>query len=383
MSVSSVPDFDKLFQRKNSSAAAAANTVKIPGIDMDDSSHSSSSSSSEPSSPVNSSSNKRNAGSADEEYIPQALTDSPPSVPQPYIPQGLKSPTPPVVNERPKPKRRNSVAVVKRVKFDLPPPPPPSTPQGPLSKRQKREAAASQPTIVPPMVKPGMLSAPPPPSPSTSQQNSLPVEIRDNMIFLTRLHKKNSFEINLQVPIKYYKNVMPIFHKNVRLELFVQREKSDNLWSSVSVKNSDSIKTPLPIFKIVNVDDAVVDNLRLVLNNSFDNSPANKEPKLNEKSDKNYKIYNESNVVRIGAGNDQSIYSNARIELKKNITYVFRLSLNVIFARFYVNVQAEHYRCTICSRDDNNFLACLVITPSDNCTIENGVKLMHNIRSSN
>lgn len=207
------------------------------------------------------------------------------------------------------------------------------------------------------------------------------IEITNDVVYLTRLHKKNTFDINLQIPIKYYKNVLPIFNKGVKLDLFVQREKSDNLWSSVSIKSGsglDNPKIPIAIYKIVNVDDKIIHNLNVAMNNNI----AFTEPFLNAQSDKNYKIYDESGIISVGSSaesTDKSLYTNARIELKKNVVYVFNLSLNVIFARNYINIQYEKFHCHLYSRSDNNYLACLVITVLDNYTIENGVCLMQHI----
>lgn len=185
--------------------------------------------------------------------------------------------------------------------------------------------------------------------------------------------KKTTFDVNLQIPIKYTKNILPIFHKGIKLELYVQREKSDNLWSNISIKNADGLKTPIPLYKIVNVDDGIVDNLRVAMNNNIEF----KETLLNERSDKNYKIYDECGIIRVG--DDNSLYTNARIELKKHITYVFNLSLNVVFAHRFINIRTDKYKCAVHSRDDNNFLLCLLITVLDTYTIENGVKVMQHI----
>lgn len=236
----------------------------------------------------------------------------------------------------------------------------------------------------------------------------LPIEITNDIVYLTRINKKSSFDVNLQIPLKYYKNVMPIFNKGIKLDLFVQRENSENLWTNVTIKNTDGLKIPIPIYKIVNVDENIIKNLNLVLNNTVEF----KESILSSKSDKNYKIYDESGIIRIGSsdvatiasksnGNSSSssiatkttatttnttklnsLYSNARIELKKNCTYVFNLSLNIIFARNFINIQTEHFKCSLNCREDNHYLACLVITCTENHTIENGVCLMQNIQSN-
>ena len=234
----------------------------------------------------------------------------------------------------------------------------------------------------------------------------LPIEITNDIVYLTRIHKKSSFDVNLQIPLKYYKNVMPIFNKGIKLDLFVQRENSENLWTNVTIKNTDGLKIPIPIYKIVNVDENIIKNLNLVLNNTVEF----KESILSSKSDKNYKIYDESGIIRIGSSDVatiasksngsssssvtkttvtttnttklNSLYSNARIELKKNCTYVFNLSLNIIFARNFINIQTEHFKCSLNCREDNHYLACLVITCTENHTIENGVCLMQNIQSN-
>ena len=235
----------------------------------------------------------------------------------------------------------------------------------------------------------------------------LPIEITNDIVYLTRINKKSSFDVNLQIPLKYYKNVMPIFNKGIKLDLFVQRENSENLWTNVTIKNTDGLKIPIPIYKIVNVDENIIKNLNLVLNNTVEF----KESILSSKSDKNYKIYDESGIIRIGSSDVvatiatksnvnssnsiatkntvttntiklNSLYSNARIELKKNCTYVFNLSLNIIFARNFINIQTEHFRCSLNCREDNHYLACLVITCTENHTIENGVCLMQNIQSN-
>lgn len=359
-----VPDFDKLFRGSSS--------IKIPGIDMSDSQ----------------SSDDSNIKS-DDEYVPKPVR-SPAYNPEDvisYTPQmvRMKSPTPPSEVKKTPPKRRNSIATTE---FKRPPPKRERKRKLEDDKEDKprkrgKDEKKEPPKETKPESKPKSQvkekSKVKPKGKVTFEDEHPPVEIRENLIMLTRMFKKNTFEVNLQIPVKFFKNVMPIFHKNIKLDLFVQRENSENLWSNVNVKSADTIKTPVAIYKIVNVDDSIIDNLRISMNNNVENF---KEPILSEKSDKNCKIYNESGVIRFG-GSDQSIYSNARIELKKNLTYVFELSLNVIFARRYVNVQAEHYRCTMCSREDNNFLACVVIAATDNCTIENGVKLMHNTLASN
>ncbi|WBR61497.1 hypothetical protein [Drosophila suzukii associated hytrosavirus 1] len=325
----------------------------------------------------------------DEEYIPTCPSGILQDVLNSYVPSGSpqyhpKSPTPPkskphhspavksptpvpkVEKKKAPPKRRNSMSVASMQKMD--------------AKRVKHFVES--------------MSPPPPPTPVTTSKAQTPpvsksksvsfIEIKNDTVLLTRLQKKNSFDINLQIPIKYYKNVMPIFNKGIRMDLFVQREKSDNLWTNVTVKNFDGTQMPIAIYKILNVDENIVNNLALSMNNRI----KFKESTLNVKSDKNYKIYDESGIIRIGLAidndededrtvQDKCLYANARIELKKNITYVFNLSLNVIFARNYVNVQSEFYKCSLNSREDNNYLTCLVITVLENYTIENGEKLMH------
>lgn len=218
------------------------------------------------------------------------------------------------------------------------------------------------------------------------------IEFKDEIIWLTNIPKKNMFDVNLQLDSKYYKNILPIFNKGIRLELFVQRDKNDLIWSNVSIKNIECIRLPIAIYKIVNVDENIINNL----NTNMNNSVKFKESILNTSSDKNYKIYDESGIIRLGKldygqtgvgdnvaaadiKNDKSLYANARIELKKNITYVFNLSLNVIFAKNYINVQSEHFKCSLHCRTDNNYLLCLVVVVACNYTIENGMKLMHNI----
>lgn len=212
---------------------------------------------------------------------------------------------------------------------------------------------------------------------TTSNPNLSIINIKDDTIFITRYQKKNSYDINLQISLKYFKNIMPIFNKGVKVDLFAHREKSDNIWCNVILKNTENMKFPLAIFKIINIDENIISNLNVGMNNSI----KFKESVLNTKSDKNYKIYDESGVIQIGDNKD--LYIISRIELKKNMTYVFNTSLNAIFARQYINIQNEFYKCSLYSRDDNKYLLCLVINVFDNYIIENGVRLMQNINNKN
>ena len=214
------------------------------------------------------------------------------------------------------------------------------------------------------------------------------IKISEDVICLIKMPKKNLIDVNLHVPVKYFKNVLPIFNKGVRTELFVQKDKQETIWTNISIKNSDNIKLPLSIYKIFTVDDNIINNLNISMNNTMKFV----DPTLNSNSDKNYKIFDESGIIRVGHpsssgqgdnissfSQQRDLYANARIELKKNITYVFNLSLNVIFAKNYINVNSDCFKCSLHSRNDNNFLTCLVLNVVENFTIENGTKLMHNI----
>lgn len=211
------------------------------------------------------------------------------------------------------------------------------------------------------------------------------ITIEDDTLFLAEIPSKTSFNVNLQVPTKYYKNVMPIFNKGVRTELFVKNSKtSKNIWAHVSIKNTDEIQLPIAMYKIANIDSKIIDNLKSCMNNNI----KFKENILNEKrSDKYTRVYNESGIIHIGNPNvnknfdndDEALYSNGRIDLKKNLTYVFELSLNIIFAKKYINIYNTQYNCSLYSRSDNHFLSCLVINVYENCIIEHGVRLMQNV----
>lgn len=194
---------------------------------------------------------------------------------------------------------------------------------------------------------------------------------------MERGEKKNNFDINIGMPVNFYCNLVPIFSKGIRLELFVKRNNEESLFANVTIRNSDNVALPAPIFKIVNVDENIIQNLNVQLNNNLKFV----ESDVCKSSDKNFKIYKEHGAIRIGRDNhptDRSMYANARIELKKDFTYVFDLSLNIIFVRNYVNVQSDMYKCNLYCREDNNYLACLVINVLGNHTIEIGDKLMHN-----
>lgn len=394
LSSQSVKEFKKLFKGSSTSNSSSnnnntgSNNIKIPGINTNDSDDTSSDASGADHSSIGFLKTKKIAAKDDEEYVPTCSTGILQDVLNSYVPsstspkysrsdnaatgehQRHKSPPPPAPpvsgadKKKPPPKRRNSLSAAAIHKMD--------------AKRVKHFLEESV-NLVP--VSPKVPSPAPATKSSSGAGNSSAaapppasfVEIKNDIVYLTRLQKKSSFEVNLQIPIKYYRNVMPIFNKGIRVELFVQREKSDNLWTSVSVKNVDGAKLPIAIYKILNVDENIIKNLALGMNNNI----KFKESLLSQKSDKNYKVYDESGIVRVGSS-DKSLYANARIELKKNITYVFNMSLNVIFARNYVNVQSEFYKCALQCRDDNNYLTCLVVTVLENHTIENGEKLMHN-----
>ena len=229
----------------------------------------------------------------------------------------------------------------------------------------------------------------PSPSSSTSTQTSM-IKISDEAIWLVKLPKKSVFDVNIHMPVKYFKNILPIFNKGVRTDIFVQRDKQETMWANISIKNTESIKLPLSIYKIVSVDENIINNLPISMNNNVKFV----EPVLNNNSDKNNKIFDESGIIRIGLTTGSSpdtttngstnsqqkdLYANARIELKKNITYIFNLSLNVVFAKNYINVNSDCFKCSLHSRSDNNYLVCLVINVIENFTIENGTKLMHYI----
>lgn len=230
-----------------------------------------------------------------------------------------------------------------------------------------------------------MAPAPPPSSSNAIVQTTM-IKISDEAIWLVKLPKKSVFDVDLHMPVKYCKNILPIFTKGVRVDLFVQKDKQETMWANVSIKNADNTKLPLPLYKIVNVDENIINNLPISMNNNVKFV----ESVLNGDSDKAYKIYEESGIIRIGSASSNSgdglaavtskdLYANARIELKKNITYVFNLSLNIVFAKNYINVHSEYFRCSLHSRNDNNYLTCLVLNVIENFTIENDTKLMHNI----
>lgn len=204
-------------------------------------------------------------------------------------------------------------------------------------------------------------------------------EIINDLVILLKC-VKTSFDINTQIPMKYYKNMVPIFNKGIRNDIFVKREHSDNLWLNINIKNIDMIKMPIAIYKIINVDDDIINNLKIRMNNiiNFTTLSIN-----NELSDKNYQIFDESGIIIINDEENNkdkgSLYMNARIELKKNVTYIFNLSLNIMFYKNFINIQSEYYKCSLQSRNDNNYLACLVINALNNYTLENNVKLMQYI----
>lgn len=220
---------------------------------------------------------------------------------------------------------------------------------------------------------------------SISKKASSNIEIRDNVVILRKLEKKNTFDINIGIPLKYFNCVVPIFHKGLRVDLFVKRSNEDTLWATINVKNIENITVPVDILKIVNIDEKIIKNLNFRMNNTIKFT----ESILSEDSDKNFKIFKESGLIRIGQeetnsnqiSNDKNLYANARIELKKNITYIFELSLNVIFTRNYVNVYSENYRCNLYCQKNNNYLVCLVINVMNHHIIENGDKLMQNTLS--
>lgn len=219
---------------------------------------------------------------------------------------------------------------------------------------------------------------------STTTTSTSYIEIKDDTIFVVKPHKKNSYDINLNIPLKYFKSIMPVFNKGIKVDIFynADKEKCNTIWSNISIKHSDNLKFPIAIYKIVNIDDKIINNLNVSMNNCN----KSKEYVLSNKSDKNYKIFEESGIICIGCENndgdmatDKDIYITARLELKKNTTYVFNTSINVIFSRFYLNIQNEYYKCSLNSREDNKYLICLVIVAMENHIIENGVKLMHYI----
>lgn len=175
---------------------------------------------------------------------------------------------------------------------------------------------------------------------------------------------------------------MPIFNKGVKAEIFVYpgHDRNDSMRLNINIKNTDGVKFPIAIYKIINIEDKIINNLNVGMNNKYDSC----DLVPNNKSDKNYKIYDESGIIRVGKDDsqqtdDKHLYITARMEIKKNITYVFNTSMNAIFARQYINIQNESYKCSLNSRNDNKYLVCLVITALENHIIENGVQLMYNI----
>lgn len=370
--MNNLPEFNKLFKKSSS-----RKSNKIPGIGHSDSESSSDSRDSDHIQQMTNENNK-NKQNEDHEYIPTGLSivvNSPQYIPErlptfetrrpitptlsPVHSKTKTSPlcSPPICNKDVKQisatKRRNSISAVavstkkstegKRIKTDT-----------------KNEMNENKKTASIQKVQ------------QQQQPLSSMVEIKDSIIYLVHKPKKTLFSINLQIPIKYMKNILPIFHKGIKLDLFVQHENSDNLWANISMKSIDNHKIPIPLYTIINVDEQIINNIRVAMNNSIEF----KEVILNKISDKNFKIYDECGIICIH-DEDKSLYSNGRIELKKNITYIFNTSLNIMFAHRYINVQAEKYKCTICSRNDNNFLTCLIITVTEAHIIENGIKLMH------
>lgn len=222
-------------------------------------------------------------------------------------------------------------------------------------------------------------SSPPPPPPPSQPLETTIMEIKNDIVYINRLPKKNSFDMNTQIPLKFLKNVMQIFNKNIRTELFSQVDTSGNIWANVSIKNPDNIKFPVALFKVINIDENILENFKKQPTNDI----AFNDFVLNNESDKNIKVYDEnSGIITIGNpknDKDDSIYINGRFELKKNITYMIKLSLNVIFARNYISTKSNYYKCSLMSREDNNYLLCLVLTATENHIIEYGVKLMQDI----
>lgn len=311
-------------------------------------------------------------GNEDEEYVPKCLSETTSSYNvDSYVPY-QKSPTYDCTTNN-----TNNNAAVAVDKFNVRPkspvmPPPQVTSKTMSSSASERSEQKS--------TKISKRRA----SKMEMQQQQVPhpvVNIEDDIVYIT-MFQKNTYDVNLQISPKYFKDIMPIFNKGVRTDLYVQLEKSDTIWCNVVIKSTDGLKSRLAIYKIINIDDKIIPNLNVGMNNVI----AFKESILSSKSDKNYKIYEESGVICVGGPDDLSnkdLYINARMEIKKNITYVFNTSLNAIFARQYINVQNEFYTCSLNSRDDNKYLLCLVITAMDNHIIENGVKLMHNINYNN
>lgn len=362
--IDSLPEFNKLFQKSST-------RINIPGVNPSDSEDSSDDY------------NHRNKDKGNDEYVPVCMSTSE-NTPK-YIPDKLsgfeaRRPLSPLPSEPTQVTRPQSQSPV-----HSPPPPTTTTTHDKKSssksniKRRNSNITTSNNRKTTADSKRVKIAANEHTNTITAdhkrnQMSIALIEIKNAIIYLVYIPKKNAFDVNLQIPIKYMKNILPIFHKGIKLDIFVQHENSDHIWANVSIKNGDNIKTPVPLYKMVNIDDGIIDNIRIAMNNNMEF----KETALNEKSDKNYKIYDECGIICIG--DDNSLYTNGRIELKKNITYVFNTSLNIMFGHRYINVQSDKYKCTVCSRDDSNFLICVVITVLDNHTIENGIKLLQYIK---
>lgn len=206
------------------------------------------------------------------------------------------------------------------------------------------------------------------------------VDAQHNDILLCALPRKTSSEINLFLPHEYANKLIPVYNKDVRAFVCMV-ENDENLHVHLNFKNFEDVHLPLKLFKIMDIDDNILKYLMATQSTSNLDNPPIKELVEMKMSDRYFKFYDVSSAI--GFGEDHSIITCARLELKKNVNYIFRIPLNAIFFFTYFTIFNRNYKSSLMVRNDNDYLCALVINCYENCIIETGVKLLKHIPSGN